>query len=355
MRRPAIIAQFPRLGVAVLGFGLLSTSTLGSTAHAAPAAGAAAAAAPTPAAGPDAATKKAAREAYGAGEKAYAAGDYKGAVVEFRKAHDLIATIHAEYWIAMSLSFGDDLAAAFDALTAVLASNDAPKLGEERLASANSRLATVKKTPAAVKVSTTPPGAAMTLDGTAQPGMTPATLSVAAGTHHLTVALHGYDSYDTDLAVKPGQKVDQKIELKAAPAAAPVAAAPVPAKAPAAAPPPPKSEHSLLPAYITLGVGVVGAGVGTIFGIQALSAKKDYDKAPSTDGADKAERDALIADMGFAVALTLGITGIVLLATDDSSEVSAGNTGAPRPARARLDIAPVVTQTTQGAAARLTF
>jgi hypothetical protein len=59
--------------------------------------------------------------------------------------------------------------------------------------------------------------------------------------------------------------------------------------------------------------------------------------------------------MGFAVALTLGITGVVLLVSDDSSEVSAHNEHAKHPARARLDIAPMVTHTTQGAAARLTF
>src|SRR6185295_15511769 len=98
-----------------------------------------------------------------------------------------------------------------------------------------------------------------------------------------------------------------------------------------------KESRSKLPAYITLGVGVVGAGIGTVFGIQALSAKSDFDSNPTSDNADKAERNALIADMSFGVALTLGITGIVLLTAggDDSNEVS-GKNGLHAP-RAKLD------------------
>jgi hypothetical protein len=98
----------------------------------------------------------------------------------------------------------------------------------------------------------------------------------------------------------------------------------------------------------------VGAVVGTVFGVQALGAKSDFDKNPTNSNADRAERDALIADMGFAVALTLGITGVVLLVSDDSSEVTANN-GHTKRAAARLDLAPMITHTSQGAAARLTF
>jgi hypothetical protein len=137
-----------------------------------------------------------------------------------------------------------------------------------------------------------------------------------------------------------------------------VAVVPVAAAAKPAAPPPkppPKEPKNPLPAYITLGVGAAGAVVGTIFGIQALSAKSDFDKNPTNENADRAERDALIADMGFAVAITLGITGIVLLVSDDPGEVTATLTHGKRLERARLDFAPLVTQTTQGASARLTF
>ena len=370
----------PSIGRLFLGVGLLAAALLhGTVCDAAPAAAPAATAGAAPkkaaagatpkkkagadaaatAGGPDAATKKAAREAYAAGEKAYTAGDYTTAYDQFKKAHDLIPTIHAEYWMAMAASYGSDAGAAYAGLSNVVASPEASKLGDDKVASATARLEELKKTPAAVNVTSVPPGAEVSVDGAAQPGVTPVTVSVLSGTHRLGLGLKGYDHYETDLAVTPGQKLDQNVELTKSPEPPPapvVAPAPVPVKAATPPPaPPPKEPKNLLPAYITLGVGAVGAVVGTVFGVQALSAKSDFDKKPTNDNADRAERDALIADMGFAVALTLGITGVVLLVSDDSSEVTAREEHARRPARARLDIAPVVTRSTQGAAARLTF
>jgi hypothetical protein len=364
-------ARRPRLGVSLAASALLFWSSL-SHAQTAPAPAAAKPAAAKPAAakkapsdptkatagGPDAATKKGAREAYAAGEKAYTAGDYTTAYSEFKKAHDLIPTIHAEYWMAMAESYGSDVSAAYASLSAVVASPEAPKLGDDKVASATARLEELKKTPAAVNVTSVPAGGEVSLDGMAQPGITPVTVKVPPGTHRLGVALKGYDKYETDVTVTPGQKLDQNVELTKSPALPPAAIVPVAAAAKPAAPPPkppPKEPKNPLPAYITLGVGAAGAVVGTIFGIQALNAKSDFDAHPTTENADRAERDALIADMGFAVALTLGITGIVLLVSDDPSEVTATETHGRHPERARLDIAPLVTQSTQGAAARLTF
>lgn len=363
MRRLSIIAHFPPRGVAVLGaLVTFALTTPSGTAAAAPKKADAAKDAPASAAssaGPDAATKKAAREAYAAGEKAYAAADYKGALESFKKAHDLIPTIHAQFWMAMAESYGTDIAAAIASLDSVVLSPDADKLGDEKLNQANARLSELKKTPGSVVVSSTPPGADVALDGAAQPGMTPITLNAPPGTHHISVALKGYETYEADVSVKPGQKVDQKAELKEkaavpAPAAAPpLKEEPVPAAPPP--PPPPAEKHSNVPAYITLGVGVVGAGVGTVFGIKALSAKKEFDDHPTNSNADAADRNALIADMAFGVALTLGITGVVLLTSGNDSEAAAHEHTAPRPLRARLNLAPVVSPTVQGATARLTF
>ena len=238
--------------------------------------------------------KKAAREAYSSGEKAYAAGDYTTALSNFTTAHDLIPTIHAEYWMAMCESHGSDLGMAFDALAAVVASPDAEKLGEEKLSAANARLAELKKTPATVNVTSTPSGAEVSVDGAAQPGVTPTTLALTSGTHHLGVALAGHDAYETDLAVaaRARSSISPWSSRRRAAAVA-AAATPPPVQAPLAPalPSAPVEEHSRVPAYVTLGVGVVGAGVGTFFGISALSAKNDFNKNPTNSGAGKAERD----------------------------------------------------------------
>ncbi len=98
---------------------------------------------------------------------------------------------------------------------------------------------------------------------------------------------------------------------------------PPPAEAPPAQPPPPAAPiepRSPVPAYVTLGLAGAGVVVGTIFGIQALGAKSDFDDAPTTKTADKVDRFALIADMSFAVALTFGVTGAVLLLSDDPAQ-----------------------------------
>lgn len=112
----------------------------------------------------------------------------------------------------------------------------------------------------------------------------------------------------------------------------------------------------MVPAYVTLGIAGAAAVVGTIFGVQALGAKSDFDDNPTTDAADDTERNALIADMAFGVAITLGVTGIVLLTSDD--EPPPPSAKAPsrfRNVGTRLDVMPYAGPKSGGAAARLTF
>ncbi len=110
----------------------------------------------------------------------------------------------------------------------------------------------------------------------------------------------------------------------------------------------------MVPAYVTLGIAGAAAVVGTIFGVQALSSKSDFDKTPNTDKADDTERSALIADMAFGVAITLGVTGVVLLTSDDDPPPAAAAT-LPKLKRARLDLIPYGGPKSGGATARLTF
>jgi hypothetical protein len=104
---------------------------------------------------------------------------------------------------------------------------------------------------------------------------------------------------------------------------------------------------------VTLGIAGAGAVVGTIFGIQALGAMNDFDDDPTSEKADDVERNALIADMAFGVAITLGVTGIVLLTSGDQPAEAAQHV--PLTAKAKLEVAPYVSPEGGGAAARLTF
>ena len=112
----------------------------------------------------------------------------------------------------------------------------------------------------------------------------------------------------------------------------------------------------MVPAYVTLGIAAVGAGVGTYFGIKALSAKSDFNDNPTADAADDAERNALFADMLFGVAITLGVTGVVLLTSgDEAPEQTAKAKPLPKLKKPSVAVAPYVSPDGGGAAARVKF
>ena len=306
-------------------------------------------------AGPDKKTRDAARKAYGEGEKAYAASDFAAAYSAFSKALELIPTPAAAYWAAKSLEQSGKTEDAVNAYEALLADPNVSHLGDEKLSDVHTRLATLKAGQVGeVTVSSAALGAQLSVDGVAQPGLLPVVLKLAPGPHKLTLTAPGFDAKDVDLDVKAGTKLDQKVDLVqhiAAPEPLPV-----PEVAPSPPPPPPPEKHSQVPAYVTLGIAGGGAIVGTIFGIQALSSKSDFNKNPTSKKADDTERNALIADMAFGVAVTLGVTGIVLLTSGD--DTSAGPAKAAQlhlPPKASFRVTPYLGRSSGGAAARLTF
>ncbi|HVW24876.1 MAG TPA: hypothetical protein VHC69_05870 [Polyangiaceae bacterium] len=94
-----------------------------------------------PAAALDDGVKDEARAAYQEGVTAYQAGDFASAFAHFKRAHDLVPALKAEYWMAMSASKGTDVVAARALLEHVLASPELEKLGADKVAAARARLA----------------------------------------------------------------------------------------------------------------------------------------------------------------------------------------------------------------------
>jgi len=362
------LALSARVAVGLLA-GLATMGSLAGVAHAGdaptpatkaatdkPAAGKAAdkpATATTPAAKkPDKKTSDAARKAFADGQKAYGAGDYAAALTSFTKANDLIPSPHASYWIAKCVDGQNKTEDAIRAYETLLADAEVSKIGDEKLADAKLRLDTLKATLVGeVAVETNPMLSTVAVDGVVQPGEAPLTLKLTPGKHRITVSAKGYQPKDIDVEVKGGDKLKQSVTLlREEPL--PTAAPPPPPPPPLPPPPKPVEERSMVPAYVTLGIAGAGAIVGTIFGIQALGAKSDFNKTPTTELADDAERDALICDMAFGVAITLGVTGVVLLTSDDEPAPAAK--AAPAKA-ARLQLAPYAGKKSGGASAKLTF
>jgi hypothetical protein len=249
-------------------------------------------------------------------------------------------TALARYWRASSIDLQGRAADAVVAYTELFESPDVGQLPANLSEPARQRLELLNKIPATVLFNVTPSDAQVVIDGAMQSGASPYVLKLSAGKHTLRVTRDGYTPLETQIEVRGAQSMEQAVQLE------PLAAAttePGDGAAEASGP------RSKVPAYVTLGVAGVAAGLGTVFGIQALSAKSDFDDAPTASTADDVERNALIADMAWGVAITLGITGTVLLLSDEPAERT------PKTASQKLRVAPYVTANGAGAAAALKF
>ncbi len=296
-----------------------------------------------------------ARTAYGAGQDAYAAGQFAIAETHFALADSLVPAVQAKFWRAMSLDRLGKAGEAFEAFGRVLTSPDKGQLGADKLSLAEQRHRALAATPAELAVTTTPTGARINVSGVDLTSPTPLSLRLAPGRHVIRVSLDGYEPQQLEINATPGAKFSPTFALVRAAAGGspgPGSSLSVPPAIPALAPSTP-TERSRVPGYVTLGIAGASAVVGTIFGVRALGDKKDYNATPTTNKADDVERNALIADMAFGVALTLGITGIVLLIADDPLPEQASLPEGDE--RAGLRVLPYATADGAGATAALTF
>jgi hypothetical protein len=257
----------------------------------------------------------------------------------------------------MSLDQMRNVPAALSAFELVLATPEKAQLGPEKLANAEARRRALAATPADFVLTTNPPGARVNVSGVDLRAPTPITLKLAPGRHVVRVTLDGYEPQQFELNVTPGAKITPTLTLVPSTNPAATGALPIPALPPTGVPSGgavavTPEERNLVPGIVTLGIAGASAIVGTIFGIQALGDKQNFDDAPSTARADETERNALIADMAFGVTLTLGITGVVLLVAQDPVPVQPV-VSSPRPERMRFT--PYVAKTGAGAAATLAF
>lgn len=311
----------------------------------------------------DAQKKDAAKDAYKEAEEKFGKGDYAGALELYKKADELVPGAAPKYKIA---ACNDKLGKVKDAVAGYKAFLDAqpdPEKYKDKITDATSRKDALEKTPAKVKVGIigpeSPASATFMVDGAAQAGPE---LSVAPGKHKISAQAPGFDMATQDIEVAFADQKEISITLtKSAAPPPPVAAVTPPAggtppEQPAGpAEPPAKSEpRSKVPAYVTLGLAGAGAVVGTIFGIQALGSKSDYEATPTQELFDDTERNALLADMSFGVAITFGVTGAVLLFSD-RGEAKGEATPPSKTATVKPVVLPYVSPDGAGAAASLRF
>jgi hypothetical protein len=301
-----------------------------------------------------------AKKHYGDGDAKFKAGDYAGALVEFQAADNIKPTPQAARFIGLcndNLGHFQDAVTAYQRFLANVPTKMAAQGDEIR-----ARVTAIQQLPGKVHVDSDPKGASVALDGRPQANTTPTDVEVPTGHHTLHLTAAGHDAVDKDLDVTFASRQDVQVTLPLSPPPPPVAVvAPPPEAAPAPPPPAPAApaeKRSMAPAWITGGLAVVAAGVGTAFGIMALHDKSEFNKTPTEALADDGENKALVSDMAFGVAVTLGVTSTVLFLSHDDSPAPQ-TASAPRPVRAASGISvtatPIVTPHGGGAGALIRF
>lgn len=280
-------------------------------------------------AGGEDAIKKESGRAYKEGEKAYKAKDWECAYQLFLAADAIRPGGKPKYYAGSAADKLGKIKEALSLYQSFLDTNpDASKSGD-LIKDSKDRIDALKVMPGLVKLSLEPPGAKLLVDGKEMSGPE---LKLPGGKHTLVASMDKHETVTKEIDVKADDSIDVKIALPPKmesppppppPSATEVASAPPPPTQSAPPPPPPKKEEkSKVPAIVTLGLAGAGTVVGVIFGVLALDTKSQFDKNPTTALADETDRNALIADMSFAVAVTFAVTGTVLLLTsgDDKEE-----------------------------------
>jgi hypothetical protein len=303
-----------------------STAALAQANPAKPAPGATAAKAPDLAA---------AKRHYADAEKKYKAGDFVGALADFKMANDIKGTPQAERYIGLCEDSLGHYRAAAESYELFLA--HVPEKMSAQGEEIKKRLSDIKAIPGKVHVESNPSGASVTVDGKPQTGPTPVDVDLSPGAHVIKLAASGRlpAEKQVDVAFASTQTVSADLErepMPPPPPPAPPIAAGLPPPPPEA--PPPPEPRSNVPAYVTGALAIAAAGVGTVFGVIALNDKSDFDKNPTTKTADDGDTHSLIADMAFGVAITFGVTSAVLFLTKDEASAT------PNPGSTAKKIAP---------------
>jgi hypothetical protein len=294
------------------------------------------------------------RKLYASGEDKFKKQDYEGALADFTAADAIKAAPQAARYIGLchdNLKHYKEAVAAYERFLA-----DVPPKMKDQGEEIKKRVEAIKAMPGKVHLESTPAGATVVVDDKPQDKPTPTDLELAPGKHKIKLSADKYEPGEKEVDVEYASKQDVKVELTAKPEPPPPPPPPPVAETkPPPPPPPPPEPRSKLPAYITGGIAVVAAGLGTGFGIAALSDKSDFDKNPTTEKADSSENKALIADMAFGVAITFGVTSAVLFLSDDAPEPAKSTKAKPKPTVTKIVPTPIITPHGGGAGASFRF
>jgi hypothetical protein len=252
----------------------------------------------------------AAKKLYVDGKSKFEGGDFTGALADFQAANDIKATPQAERYIGRCLDALGRYAEAAEYYEKFLAHAPAKMAGQAERT--HVRLEEMRAASDKGQTHPNPPAAAVAVDGKRQTAASPVPANDAA---------------------TPADSPQPA--LSDAPVSADLLA---PASGESVSPPSVSTPHSRLPVYLTAGAAIISAGVGTMFGVMALSDKVTFDRNSTTQNASTRNTHALMADVSFGAALSLAALSAVLFFTsstqpaepDSESTPSSANGGRSR-------------------------
>lgn len=263
-----------------------------------------------------------AREHYSKGKEFYEAQNYAEAMTEFQQAYDLKPHPTVLKSIAECKLQTGDVPGAIATLEKVIADpmTKDPTPIQVRLDEMKAMMATLK-------VTTTPEGAGIVLDGSPTDKVTPVTIDLPPGDHELALNSDGYEPIVKSITLTNGEAGNLDVNFEeegvSTEAEEPALADPFADESGGGADDVVVEEEKDGPPtafWISAAVAGVGLVSGAVFGTMALGDEDDYKADPKKETKDTGERNAIIADVSFGVAAAAAVVGVVILLTDKSGE-----------------------------------
>ena len=240
--------------------------------------------------------------------KLYAEEDYRGALVEFKRAYEISNNYVILYNLGQTNFQLRDYASALSSFEKYLSAGGS-QIAAARRQDVEKDLDDLRGRVAKVTIEASAPGATISVDDVVV-GKSPLAgpITVSTGPRKFTAAKEGLPSVTRTVELAGGDKATVKLDFPA-PAAVP--------------PPPPERRVEPTPssgvspiAFVGFGVAVVGIGVGTTFGILALGTKSDLDaRCPDrvcpVDARDKGDTLSTQATVS-TIALGVGVLGAAI-------------------------------------------